>query len=107
MVLWTQLYLDSQGYPVEKNIIFQDNKSAILLESNGKRSSSKRANERERLNIRYFFVTDQVEKGIVNIVYCPTDKMVSDFMTKPVQGTKYKTFEREMITYRLTPACLV
>ena len=47
--------------------------------------------------MRYFFVTDQVEKGIVNIIYCPTDKMVSDFMTKPVQGTKYKTFEREIM----------
>ena len=98
-VIWTQLFLDSQGYPVEKNIIFQDNKSAILLESNGKRSSSKRT---RALNIRYFFVTDQVEKGIVNIVYCPTDKMVSDFMTKPVQGTKYKTFEREIMGLMFT-----
>ena len=45
----------------------------------------------------WVLIPPQVEKGVVNIIYCPTDKMVSDFMTKPVQGTKYKTFEREIM----------
>ena len=40
--------------------MFQDNKSAILLESNGKRSAGKRS---RALNVKYFFMTDQVEKG--------------------------------------------
>ena len=38
-VLWTRYFLEHQGYEITKNIIFQDNKSAILLEKNGKRSS--------------------------------------------------------------------
>jgi hypothetical protein len=38
MILWTKLFLEAQGYNVEKNIVYQDNKSAILLETNGKRS---------------------------------------------------------------------
>ena len=58
-----------------------DNKSAILLEKNGKKSSSSRT---RALNIRYFFVTDQVEKGNLTIEYCPTDEMLGDFMTKPL-----------------------
>ena len=57
-ILWTQLFMEEQGYEIEKNILYQDNKSAILLEKNGKRSSGKRT---RALNIRYFFVTDQVE----------------------------------------------
>jgi hypothetical protein len=52
--------------------LYQGNKSAILLETNGKKSSGKRT---RALNIRYFFLTDQVEKGKVTIVYCPTDDM--------------------------------
>ena len=40
MVLWTQLFLEAQGYEIVDNIIFQDNKSAMLLENNGKKSSS-------------------------------------------------------------------
>ena len=70
MILWTKLFLEAQGYKVMENILYQDNKSAILLESNGRRSSSKRT---RALNIRYFFLTDQVEKGNVSIEYCPTD----------------------------------
>ena len=42
MILWTKLFLVEQGYNVEKSILYQDNKSAILLETNGKKSSSKR-----------------------------------------------------------------
>ena len=36
MILWTKLFLEAQGYTINKNILYQDNKSAILLEENGK-----------------------------------------------------------------------
>ena len=93
LILWTQLFMEAQGYPIDQNILYQDNKSAILLETNGKRSSSKRT---RHLNIRYFFLTDQQEKGNLEIQYCPTDAMVGDYMTKPLQGNKFIQF-REMI----------
>jgi hypothetical protein len=35
MILWTKLILEAVGYNVEKNIVYPDNKSAILLETNG------------------------------------------------------------------------
>jgi hypothetical protein len=38
-VIWTKLFIEAQGYAVRKNIIYQDNKSAILLEVNGRRSA--------------------------------------------------------------------
>ena len=69
MVLWTRLFMLSQGYNVHSNIVYQDNKSAILLETNGKKSSGKRT---RALNIRYFFLADQVEKGNLSVEYCPT-----------------------------------
>jgi hypothetical protein len=34
-ICWTQYFLEAQGYEVVDNILFQDNKSAILLEKNG------------------------------------------------------------------------
>jgi hypothetical protein len=39
-ILWTRYFLKAQGYHVNDNIIFQDNKSTMLLEWNGKASSS-------------------------------------------------------------------
>ena len=41
-ILWTNYLLSWQGYNVKGKIIYKDNKSAILLEKNGKKSSSKR-----------------------------------------------------------------
>ena len=89
LILWTQLFLEAQGYDIDRNILYQDNKSTILLETNGKKSSSNRT---RALNIRYFFLTDQVAKGNLSIQYCPTTEMVGDYMSKPVQGKLFKKF---------------
>jgi hypothetical protein len=97
MILWTKLFLEAQGYDVEKIIVYQDNESAILLETNGKKSSGK---QMRALNIRSFFITNQVEKN-AQIGHCGTDNMVSDFFTKPLQGKKFLRF-RDDILGRLT-----
>ena len=36
MILWTKLFMEAQGYEIKKNILYQDNKSTILLEQNRK-----------------------------------------------------------------------
>ena len=85
-VLWVRLFLEAQGLTINHNIVHQDNKSAILLEKNGKASSSQRT---RHINIRYFFATDQIEKGNLTIQFCPTDEMIADYFTKPLSGTKF------------------
>ncbi|CAJ1956176.1 unnamed protein product [Cylindrotheca closterium] len=88
-VLWTRMFMEEQGYLIEKNILYQDNMSFILLKKNGRSSAGKRS---RALNIRYFFVTDQVEKGNLTIEHMPTDDMWGDYMTKPLQGKKFRKF---------------
>ena len=70
-------------------IMYQDNQSAILLEKNGTKSSSKRT---RHLNIRYFFIVDKIKNNELKVEYCPTDEMVGDFFTKPLQGKKFQDF---------------
>ena len=41
-VLWTRLFLEAQEYEVKENIVFQDNETAMLLETNSKASSGNR-----------------------------------------------------------------
>jgi len=94
LVLWTQLFLEAQGYHVKKNILFQDNKSTTLLEQNGKQSSSKRT---RAMNIRYFFLTDQIEKGKLEVEYCPTKSMIGAFFLKPLQGALFSKFKRDIM----------
>ena len=85
-ILWTRNFLEAQGYGVRENIVFQDNRSAILLEKNGKASSSKRT---KHINIRYFFVTDMIKKKRLSVEWKPTEDMVGDFWTKPNQGSLF------------------
>ncbi len=83
IICWTCYFLLSQGCGIIKNLLLQDNKSAILLEWNGKASSGKHT---RHINIRYTFITERVNMKEISIDWCPTKKMVADFMTKPLQG---------------------
>jgi len=85
-VLWTRHFLAAQGEYVPTTTIYQDNKSTIVLAENGKASSSKRM---WHLNVRYYFITDQIKKGHMKVAFCPTQDMVADFFTKPLQGALF------------------
>jgi hypothetical protein len=92
-VCWTRYFMEAQGYKVVDNILYQDNKSAMLLEKNGKASSSKHT---KHINIRYFFITDRISKGELKVEWCPMDDMIGDYATKPLQGAKFRKF-RDLI----------
>ena len=96
-VLWTNFFMRTQGYSSKETIVYQDNKSTILLEENGKKRSGRRT---RHLNIRYFFLTDQIEKGNISIQYCPTDEMIGDYMNKPLQGEKFRKFRKDILNLR-------
>ena len=88
-ILWTNHFLHAQGYGFENTILYQDNQSAILLEKNGRRSSSRRT---KHLNVRYFFIADHVRNKDITVEYCPTTEMIGDFFTKPLQGKLFIKF---------------
>ena len=50
-IFWTKLFMEWQGYIIQRNILFQDNKSTILFIKNGRKSAGKRS---RAINIRYF-----------------------------------------------------
>ena len=90
-------FLKEQGYVISKNELMQDNQSAIRLEKNGRNSCT---GNLRHIDIRYFFVKDRVDKGEIFITYCPTEVMLADFFTKPLQGRLFKFF-RDIIMGRL------
>ena len=64
-ILWTTYFLTAQGYKTEQSILFQDNKSAILLEQNGILLSGKHT---IHINIRYFLIRDCVPSNGIKIL---------------------------------------
>ena len=85
-ILHTRYFLEAMGYNVKHNVIYQDNKSSITLERNGRTSASKRT---KHIKIRYFFIKDMIAQQEVEVQHCPTKEMWSDILTKPKQGREF------------------
>jgi hypothetical protein len=49
--------------------------------------------------IRYFFVKDRIDAGEVVVEYLPTEQMVADVMTKPLQGTLFRRLRDELMNW--------
>ena len=79
---------------MKEKLLFQDNESTIRMEVNGRNSCTENL---RHVDIRFFFVHDRVKSGKINVVYCPTDKMVADFFTKPLQGSIFKKFRASVM----------
>jgi len=58
----------------------------FTVEQNGRALSGKCT---RYINIQYFFITDRVNMKEISIDWCPTKKMVADFMTKPSQASNF------------------
>jgi hypothetical protein len=76
-------------YGVKDNVLFQDSKSYILLDKNGKASSRKRT---KHINIWYFFITEEV-----SVAWCPTGDLIGYYATKPLQGALFRKFRDQIM----------
>ncbi len=92
-VLWMRNFLELQGYEMPPATIYQDNMSTIALAEKG-RSTSDRT---RHINIRYFFVKDKIDSNELHIEYLPTDEMVADVLTKPLQGELFKRLRNKLL----------
>ena len=98
-ILWTRHFLAEQGLAVPVTTIYQDNKSTILLSENGKASSSKRT---KHLDVHYYFIMDCIKCGEVKVAYCPSENMLADFFTKPLQGVAFRHMRSQILNMPFT-----
>ena len=96
MILWMRNFLMDQGYNVTDNVIHQDNMSTMLLAKNGRKSSGKKT---RHIEIRYYFITDNINRGAAAVQYCPTEDMIADFFTKPLQGSQFRKLRNLIMNY--------
>jgi hypothetical protein len=94
-ILWTQHFLEAQGYTISANIVYQDNMSTLSLAKNGYVSSSKRT---KHIKAKYLYICHYHNSGELDLQYCPTEKMWADVLTKPLQGSKFQLFWAFLMT---------
>jgi hypothetical protein len=91
--LWCNYFLEEQGYVLPPVVELQDNMSTISMAEKGAAT----AHRTRHIRIRYFWVTDYVDRGEMCIQHMPTDQMVSDGLTKPLQGEAFIKFRNRLL----------
>ena len=74
--------LDFLTDDVGPTTILQDNQATMKMIDNGRSTSSRS----KHIAIRYFWLKERTTTGEVKLKYCPTEDMVADILTKPLQG---------------------
>lgn len=82
-----QEVLEGQGYSLSRNLFYQDNASAMKMESNGRKLASDKS---RHINIRYFFIKDVFEREDIELVHCPIERMIADYYTKSLHGSLFR-----------------
>ena len=94
MMMWCKYFMEAQGYTIDSNILYQDNKSTILLAKNGRMSAGKNS---KHIKNRFFLITDKVAQGDLEIHHKSTEDMWADMNTKPTQGKLFRTQRGEVM----------
>ena len=94
MMMWCKYFMEAQGYTTENNILYQDNKSTILLANNGKMSAGKNS---KHIKNRFFLITNKVAQGDLKIEHKGRDEMWGDVNTKPTQGKRFLVMRAELM----------
>tara|TARA_B100002003_G_C14152859_1_gene554651 strand:- start:307 stop:5016 length:4710 start_codon:yes stop_codon:yes gene_type:complete len=83
-IQWCIEFIKYQGLITRNNVILEDNKSTITLIKTGKTSKRTR-----HIKVKYFGMKELIDNNILDIVYCETENMYADILTKPTVGRKF------------------
>ena len=81
-MLWTKQFLEDQGVGIKNTIIYQDNMSSILL----KKWKAIKYKKNKTYGHLVFLHDQHVQNKTLSIEHCPTNDMLADFFSKPLQG---------------------
>nr|GEU37327.1 retrovirus-related Pol polyprotein from transposon TNT 1-94 [Tanacetum cinerariifolium] len=83
-ILWMRSQLTDYGFQFYKTPLYYDNKSAIALCCNSVQHSRAKL-----INVRYHFIKEQVENGIVELYFFRTKYQLADIFTKPLPRERF------------------
>jgi hypothetical protein len=90
--LWLRSLLSQLFEPTHTpTTLFLDNQSAITLTKDHQYHA-----RTKHIDIRFHFIRWIVEEGKISLVYCPTNSMVADSLTKALPSAKVKHFACEL-----------
>ena len=79
------------GQKLRPTTIYCDNQSCIKLSEN-----SVFHDKSKHIEIKYQYIHDMVEKGVVELHYIATDEQITDVLTKPLSRVKLEYFRDKL-----------
>ena len=93
-VLWMRGLLNEIGLAVaSSSVVHCDNQSTISISKNGVKSE-----RTKHIDVKYHFVTEQINAGVIESKYVPTDQQQADIFTKALDKQRFEHFRKELMT---------
>nr|GEZ05413.1 ribonuclease H-like domain-containing protein [Tanacetum cinerariifolium] len=97
-VLWLRTQLTNYGFYFDKIPMYCDSKAAIAISCNPVQHS-----RTKHIDVRYHFIKEKVEKGIVELFFVGTEYQLADLFTKALSEDRFKYLVRRNGMRCLTP----
>nr|GFA38412.1 retrovirus-related Pol polyprotein from transposon TNT 1-94 [Tanacetum cinerariifolium] len=95
-VLWMRTQLTDYGFHFDNIPMYCDSKAAIAISCNPVQHS-----RTKHIDVRYHFIKEKVEKGIVELFFVGTEYQLADLFTKSLPEERFK-----YLVIRLGMRCL-
>ncbi|GJX32050.1 retrotransposon protein, putative, unclassified [Tanacetum coccineum] len=100
-VLWMRSQLTDYGLGFNKILMYCDNKSAIILCCNNVQHSRSK-----HIDIRFHFIKEQVENGVVELYFVNTEYQLADIFTKALGRERIEFLINKLGMRSFTPETL-
>jgi len=85
-ILWMRQFMGELGYTIsDPSLLRMDNQSAIAVSKNPEHHS-----RMKHLSLRFFWLRDAVQDGLITPTFIPTQEMAADIFTKALDRFKVK-----------------
>jgi len=95
--VWLRRLLTELGASVSPVVLMEDNQSAIALAKNPIAHA-----RTKHIDIRYHYICEAVQDGLIELQYCPTNEMTADLLTKPLPKESFQKFRASLGLETLT-----
>ncbi|GJT03319.1 retrovirus-related pol polyprotein from transposon TNT 1-94 [Tanacetum coccineum] len=100
-ILWMRSQLTDYGFQFNKIPLYCDNKSVIALCCNNVQHS-----RAKHIDIRYHFIKEQVENGIVELYFVWIEYQLADIFTKPLLRERFNFLIEKLDMKSMSPETL-
>ena len=83
--VWLRRFLaDLKALPEDPTIIMKNNQGAIALAKNPIAHA-----RTKHIDIKYHYIREAIQEGLITLCYCPTNEMITDLFTKGLPRERF------------------